>query len=42
MLDNVGISYVVLSGDEHAVNRFYLEDLAIGMMRPPLNIDIER
>lgn len=42
MLDNVGISYVVLSGDSHAVNRFYLEDLAVGMMRPPLNIDIER
>jgi len=42
VLDNVGLSYVELDGDEHAVNRFYLEDLAIGMMRPPLNIDVER
>lgn len=42
VLQNIGISYVKLPGDEHAVNRFYLEDLAIGMMRPPLNIDVER
>jgi len=42
MLDNVGLSYVILDGDEHAANRFYLEDLAIGLMRPPLNVDIER
>jgi hypothetical protein len=42
MLDNVGLSYVVLDGDEHAAHRFYLEDLAIGMMHPPFNVDIER
>lgn len=42
VLDSVGVSFVALGGDTHAVNRFYLEDLAIGMMRPPLNIDIER
>lgn len=42
VLENIGLSYVALGGDEHAVNRFYLEDLAIGMMRPPLNIDVER
>jgi hypothetical protein len=42
MLDNVGLSFVILDGDENAANRFYLEDLAIGMMRPPLNVDIER
>jgi hypothetical protein len=42
VLDNVGLSYVVLSGENHAANRFYLEDLAIGLMRPPLNVDIER
>lgn len=42
VLDNVGLSYVVLDGDEQAANRFYLEDLAIGLMRPPINIDIER
>jgi len=42
ILDNVGLSYVLLDGDVHAANRFYLEDLAIGLMRPPLNVDIER
>ncbi len=42
MLDNIGLSYVILSGSENAANRFYLEDLAIGLMRPPFNIDIER
>jgi hypothetical protein len=42
ILDNVGLSYVVLNGDDHAANRFYLEDLAVGLMKPPLNVDIER
>lgn len=42
ILDNIGLSYVEMHGDEHAANRFYLEDLAIGLMRPPLNVDIER
>lgn len=42
VLDNVGMSYVVLDGDDHAANRFYLEDYAIGLARPALNIDIER
>jgi hypothetical protein len=42
VLDNVGLSYVILHGDEHAANRFYLEDLGVGLMRPALNIDIER
>jgi len=42
IMDNIGLSWVVLDGDEHAANRFYLEDLAIGLMRPPLNIDVER
>jgi len=42
ILANVGLSYVEMHGDEHAANRFYLEDLAIGLMRPPLNVDIER
>lgn len=42
VLKEHGLSYVVLDGDEHAANRFYLEDLAIGLMRPALNIDIER
>lgn len=42
MLENIGISYVILHGDDHAANRFYLEDLAVGLMRPPFNVDIER
>jgi hypothetical protein len=42
VLDNVGLSWVELGGDEHAANRFYLEDLSIGLMRPVLNIDVER
>jgi hypothetical protein len=42
VLENVGLSFVTLDGDDHAANRFYLEDLAIGLMRPPLNVDIER
>ena len=42
ILGNVGLSFVVLDGDAHAANRFYLEDLAIGLMRPPFNVDVER
>lgn len=42
LLDNVGLSFVELHGDDHAANRFYLEDLAVGLMKPPLNVDIER
>jgi hypothetical protein len=42
VLDDLGLSYIVLDGDQHAANRFYLEDLAIGLMRPALNIDVER
>lgn len=41
-LDNLGLSFVELNGDNHAANRFYLEDLTVGMMRPPFNVDIER
>jgi len=42
VLDHVGFSFVELHGDLHAANRFYLEDMAIGAMRPCLNVDIER
>jgi hypothetical protein len=42
ILENVGLSYVALNGDDHAANRFYLEDMAIGLMRPALNVDIEK
>ena len=36
------MSYVLLDGPIHAANSFYLEDMAIGLMRPPLNVDVER
>jgi hypothetical protein len=42
ILQNIGLSYVVLDGDAHAANRFYLEDFAVGLMKPVFNIDIER
>jgi hypothetical protein len=42
VLSNVGLSWVELPGDAHAANRFYLEDLAVGLMRPVINVDIER
>jgi hypothetical protein len=42
ILENIGLSDVGLDGDLHAANRFYLEDLAIGLMRPLLNVDVER
>ncbi len=42
MLRNVGLSFVRLDGDHEAANRFYLEDMAIGLMRPPFNVDVER
>ena len=41
VLQNVGLSYVELDGDVDAANRFYLEDLAIGLMRPPFNVGVE-
>jgi hypothetical protein len=42
VLDNLGLSWVELHGDQHAASRFYLEDLAVGLMRPILNLDVER
>jgi hypothetical protein len=42
LLENVGISYVVLDGDDNAVNRFFLEILAIGQLHPPFNIEVAR
>ena len=41
VLENIGLSWVILDGYHNAVNRFYLEDMSIGLMRPPLNVDIE-
>lgn len=42
MLQNIGLSYVLLNGDLESANRFYLEDKAIGELLPLFNIDIER
>jgi hypothetical protein len=38
----VGLSFVELHGDQFAADRFYIEDLAIGLMKPMFNVDIER
>ena len=42
MLNNIGLSYIVLHGDDESVNRFYLEDRLIGDLFPIFNVDIER
>ena len=42
ILHNIGLSYCILDGDIESVNRFYLEDKAIGEYLPLFNIDIER
>jgi len=42
ILDNVGLSYIELHEEANSANRFYLEDLAIGRMKPAINVDVER
>jgi hypothetical protein len=42
MLENIGLSYLILDGDQNAANRFYLEDRAIGEFFPIINVDVER
>jgi hypothetical protein len=42
MLENIGLSHLILDGDQNAANRFYLEDRAIGEFFPIINIDVER
>ncbi|CDX00845.1 Hypothetical protein DPCES_0958 [Desulfitobacterium hafniense] len=42
ILNNIGLSYTILDGDEQSVNRFYLEDKMIGELFPLFNVDIER
>ncbi|RHX78776.1 hypothetical protein [Leptospira yasudae] len=42
LLANVGITYIELNGSENTVDRFFLEDLAIGLFRPWFNVDSER
>ncbi len=41
-LDNLALSYVKLQGDSAFVERFFLEDLAVGLLRPIFNVDSER
>jgi len=41
-LDNLALSYVQLQGDGAFVERFFLEDLAVGLLRPIFNVDSER
>ena len=41
-LNNLALSYVQLQGDGGFVERFFLEDLAVGLFRPIFNVDSER
>ncbi len=41
-LNNLSLSYTRIHGGDNFVERFYLEDLAIGMLRPIFNVDSER
>ncbi|WP_078392855.1 hypothetical protein [Shouchella patagoniensis] len=40
--NHVEYSFIPLHGVDDVINRFYLEDYAIGKLRPLFNIDIER
>lgn len=42
IISNVALTWEVLDGEEHCVNRFYLENLVIGTYYPIFNVDIER
>ncbi|WP_337017083.1 hypothetical protein [Oceanobacillus massiliensis] len=42
IVNHVGYSFINLHGKDEVVNRFYLEDYAIGKLMPLFNIDIER
>ncbi|WP_416150252.1 hypothetical protein ACM26V_04495 [Salipaludibacillus sp. HK11] len=42
IVKHLGYSFISLHGQEDVVNRFYLEDYAIGKLLPLFNIDIER
>lgn len=41
MFLNVGVSYVAIPQKQFK-HRFYVEDLAIGLLKPPFNLDSER
>lgn len=42
IVNHVGYSFISLHGQDEVVNRFYLEDYAIGKLMSLFNIDIER
>jgi len=42
LIENIGISWILLDEYKNGVNRFYLEDYFIGKHFPLFNIDIER
>ena len=42
IIQHIGFSYIPLHDYDEAVNRFYLEDYAIGKLRAIFNVDIER
>lgn len=42
IVNHVGYSFIPLHGQDEVVNRFYLEDYAIGRLQPLFNIDVER
>ena len=42
ILNNVGLSFLEISGKESVSERFYLEDFAIGYLKPWFNLDSER
>lgn len=42
MINNIGISFVAMPGETEAANRFYVENKAIGIFLPVLNVDVER
>jgi len=42
LVNELALSYIKLDGPDHFVERFFLEDLAIGHLRPIFNVDSER
>ena len=42
LINNIGVSWIILDEYKNGINRFYLEDYFIGKYFPLFNIDIER
>ena len=42
VLEHLALSYMPVGGHNGFVKRFFLEDLAIGLLRPIFNVDSER